>query len=174
MSVLHRSPFTRRSLLLAGSVALLPLGCASAQLPPSRKSQLLGAPLPAFNGITVNGSEFDSNSSAGMVLLVEFFDCREESRSLDDATSLYASNRELVIVGVSLAESIEATRGYVAQHAVKFPVLFDPKRSVAERVGVTSAQASLAVDRRGILRWVGDSSAPGVIREAAEALLAES
>lgn len=170
-----RARITRRSLFAATGATLLPAACASAHLPPSRSSKHLGEPLPAFNGITVNGSEFDSNSSRGMVLFVEFFEGAEDSpRTLADAGDLYADNRELVIVGISLDHAIESARGFVSRHSVKFPVLFDPERSVADRLGVTGPGTGLAVDRRGILRWIGDPRAPGVVRDATEALLGES
>lgn len=171
--MLPSSRLPRRSLLLAGTVAFLPLGCAAAKLPPSRSSRHLGSPLPAFNGVTVNGSEFDSNASRGMVLLVEFFESGAGSRSLAEASALYTKDRELVIVGISLDDSIERTRAFLAQKSVRFPVLFDPERAVAARVGVTEAGTSLAVDRRGILRWVGDPRKPGAVRQATRALLDE-
>ncbi len=122
----------------------------------------------------MNGLEFDSNSSRGLVLVVEFFDCTAGSRSLTDASELYANNRDLVIVGVSLDDSIERTRAFVAGRSIRFPVLFDPERSVATSVGVTEPGTSLAVDRRGILRWVGDARKPGAVQQATEALLDES
>ena len=172
--MLDPSSLSRRSLLTAGVVLFQPLACASTKLPPSRVSRHLGAALPSFTGTTVNGSEFDSNSSRGMVLLVEFFQCNEGSRSLADAAALYTNKRELVIVGVSLDDSIERTRAFVARREVKFPILFDPKRSVAALVGVTDPKTTLAIDRRGILRWVGDPTKPGVVEQATEALLDES
>ena len=130
--------------------------------------------MPAFTGKTVNGLEFDSNASRGLVLLVEFFECNEKSRSLTVAAELYSSNRELVIVGVSLDDSIEHTRAFVQERSVRFPVLYDPERVVAARVGVTDAGTTLAVDRRGILRWVGDATKPDAVQQATEALLDES
>jgi peroxiredoxin len=169
-----RPSLGRRSFLVAGSAALFPFACASAQLPPSRSGQYVGAPLPAFSGVTVNGSEFDSNSSRGMVLLVQFFECDGGSHSLAEAGELYASKRELVIVGVSLDESLERTRVFAAHQGVKFPVLCDQGRTVSARLGVTEPGTSLAVDRRGILRWIGDSATPGAVEQAAAALLGES
>jgi peroxiredoxin len=108
-----------------------------------------------------------------MVLLVEFFESSAGSRSLADAAALYTKDRELVIVGISLDDSIERTRAFVAEQSVRFPVLFDPERAVAARVGVTEAGTSLAVDRRGILRWVGDPRKPGAVEQATRALLDE-
>lgn len=172
--MLDPSYLSRRSLLATGVVVLSPLACASAKLPPSRSSEHLGAALPAFTGTTVNGSEFDSNSSRGLVLLVEFFECNAGSRSLADAAALYGDERELIVVGVSFDDSIERTRAFIAQRDVKFPVLFDPKHSVAALVGVTDPKTTLAIDRRGILRWVGDSTKPGVVEQATQALLDES
>jgi peroxiredoxin len=172
---LPRVRLTRRLLLLATGANVLPVACASAQLPPSRSSKHLGEPLPAFAGITVNGSEFDSNSSRGLVLFVEFFDgSRDAPRALADASTLYGDDRELVVCGVSLDPSIESARGFVSRQGVKFPVLFDPERSVAERLGVSGPGTGLAVDRRGILRWVGDPATPHAVRDATEALLGES
>lgn len=109
-----------------------------------------------------------------MVLLVEFFQCNRASRSLADAAALYTNERELVVVGVSLDDSIERTRAFVAEREVRFPILFDPKRSVAALVGVTDPKTTLAIDRRGILRWVGDPTKPGAVEQATQALLDES
>lgn len=111
-----------------------------------------------------------------MVLFVTFFgaSCGSCEQALADAGALYSDNRELVMVGVALDGSLEGARGLVARHELKFPVLFDPDHRVAARVGVTGPKTAIAVDRRGILRWVGDPSKPGVMRDAAEALLAES
>jgi peroxiredoxin len=160
----------RRSLLVGAGVTL---ACGRAALPRSSPSKHLGEPIPAFTGTTVNGSEYDSNSSLGMVLVVQFFalSCESCSHALVDAGELYADHRELVMVGVSLDPSIQSARGLVTRHSLKFPVLFDPEGSVAERLGVEGPKVGLAVDRRGILRWVGDPARPGVVREAAEALL---
>lgn len=163
----------RRSLLAGAPLVLLPFACASTPLPPSRAGQYVGAPLPAFGGVTVNGSEFDSNASRGMVLLVEFFECAEGQHALGDASEIYASHRGLVVVGVSLGESVERTRAFTTHHGVKFPVICDPERAVAARLDVTEAGTGLAVDRRGILRWIGDAKAPGVMEQAASALLGE-
>jgi len=108
------------------------------------------------------------------VLFVEFFDgSREAPRALADAATLYGDHRELVIVGISLDPSIESARGFVSRHSVRFPVLFDPERSVAGRLGVSGPGTGLAVDRRGILRWIGDPATPGAVRDATEALLGE-
>jgi len=122
----------------------------------------------------VNGSEFDSNASLGRVLLIEFFDCKEGTRSLADAAELYSSHHELTVVGVSLDDSLDRTVVFAAGRGAKFPVLFDPKREVAARLDVTAPGTSLAVDRRGILRWIGDVSNPQAVQQAAAALLGES
>jgi peroxiredoxin len=145
-------------------------------MPRSLPSRHLGAPLPAFTGTTVNGSEFDSNSALGMVLVVQFFEqgCEPCDARFEEAAGLYSDHRGLVVVGVSLEPSIEVARGLVNRHSLKFPVLFDPERTVATRLGVAGPKTGLAVDRRGILRWVGDPSKPGLLGSAAEALLAEA
>jgi len=165
---------SRRSLLLS---ALSSCACSSAVMPSSTPSKLLGGPLPAFTGVTINGSEFDSNASLGHVMVVEFFTeaCEPCEKSLVDASDLYQSHTEVVVVGVSLDESIAGARSQVERHALRFPVLHDPERRVAERLGVTDAKTSFAIDRRGILRWVGaPAKDPGAARQAAEALLGES
>jgi peroxiredoxin len=159
-------------LLAAGSV----LGCAPAALPPSSPSRLLGAPLPPFSGTTLNGSDFDSNASRGMVLAVTFFarSAKPNDNELEAAGTLYSDHPELILVGVSLDDAIETARAQVLRHSLRFPVLFDPDRHVAERLGVDGPRITLAVDRRGILRWVGDAASPSSIRAATEALLGES
>jgi peroxiredoxin len=143
-------------------------------LPPSNPSALIGAPLPAFSGTTMNGSEFDSNSSRGLVLTIAFFAGDASDAELEAAGALYAAHPDLVLVGVSLDESADSARARVARHSVHFPVLFDPDRRVASRLGVSGPRTILAVDRRGVLRWVGDSAKPALAEQAAEALLAES
>lgn len=145
-------------------------------LPPSSPNRLLNAPLPPFSGTTLNGSDFDSNASRGMVLAVTFFASSGESndRELEAAGLLYSDHPELVLLGVSLDESIEAARAQVLRHSLRFPVLFDPERRVAERLAVDGPRTTLAVDRHGVLRWVGDAASPNAVRAAAEALLGES
>jgi peroxiredoxin len=169
---LSRRALVRASLLTAGSL----VACAPAVLPPSSPSPLLGSPLPAFSGITLNGSEFDSNSSRGLVLAVAFFDSAGNSgdRDLDAAGALYSDHPDLVLVGVALDQSIEDVRAQVTRHSLHFPLLHDPDRHVAERLGVSQPRTVLAVDRRGVLRWVGDAGNPAKVRAAAEALLGES
>jgi peroxiredoxin len=145
-------------------------------MPKSVPSRHLGAPLPAFTGTTVNGSEFDSNSALGNVLVVQFFEpaCEPCDARYEEAAELYSDHQGLVVVGISLESSIQVAREVVSRHSLKFPVLFDPERSVATRLEVAGPKTGLAVDRRGILRWVGDPSKPGVLGDAAEALLAET
>lgn len=159
-------------LLTAGGA----LACAPATLPPSSPSPLLGAPLPAFSGTTVNGSEFDSNESRGLVLVVvlSMLGKGPSDRNLDTAGALYADHRDLVVVGVSLDDSIDDARRQAARHELHFPLLADPDRRVASRLGVTRAGTVLVVDRRGVLRWVGVAPSEDRLRQATDALLAES
>lgn len=164
---------TRRSLLVAAGSAF---GCARPVLPPSSPSPLLGAPLPGFSGTTLNGSEFDSNASRGLVLTVAFFafDDTSSARDIEAAGALYSDHPELVMVGVSLDETVERARSQVGHHGLHFPILFDRDRSVASLLGVTQPRTILAVDRHGRLRWVGDATRAHQMRQAAEALLSES
>ena len=164
---------TRRSLLVAAGSAV---GCAGPVLPPSSPSPLLGAPLPGFSGTTLNGSEFDSNASRGLVLTVAFFafDDASSTRDIETAGALYRDHPELVMVGVSLDETVERARTQVGRQGLHFPILFDPDRSVASLLGVTQPRTILAVDRLGRLRWVGDGTRASQMRQAAEALLSES
>src|SRR5688572_13345465 len=95
-----RHALSRRSLLLGAGSAL---ACAQAPLPKSSPNRLIGATLPAFTGTTVNGAEFDSNSSLGMVLVIGFFrgTCSSCWPALIEASAIYGDHRELVMVGVS-------------------------------------------------------------------------
>jgi peroxiredoxin len=169
-----RQTLSRRALLLTtGSF----VACAPATLPPSSPSPLLGTPLPAFSGTTLNGVEFDSNASRGFVLTVAFFDSQRAAsdRDLEMASDLYGDHHsDLVLVGVSLDASIDIARSQAERHSLRFPILFDPDRQVAMRLGVTRPGTILAVDRRGILRWVGEAKSSITVEQVAEALLAES
>jgi peroxiredoxin len=164
---------SRRSLLLLAGSAV---ACAPATLPPSSPSQLLGAPLPPFSGTTLNGSDFDSNQSRGNVLAISFFEttCTACDGELEATGALYSDHPELVLVGVSLDDSIEIARAEVRRHSLRFPILFDSERRVAQRLGVEGPRTVLVVDRRGILRWVGNHPSANAVRDAAEALLDES
>jgi peroxiredoxin len=168
-----RYALSRRAIIFGTGSSI---ACARAALPKSSPNRLIGASLPAFSGTTVNGAEFDSNSSLGMVLVVGFFkgSCGSCWPALIEASAIYGDHRELVMVGVSHDTSLDGARSLVAQHALKFPVLFDPEKAIAHRLGVSATMTSLAVDRRGVLRWAGDLSQPATVREAAEALLDES
>ena len=150
------------------------------ELPPASPSRLLGVPAPSFRRPTVQGAGFDTQSTAGRVLLLDFFAsyCQPCRRSLPALQALHRRQRppdsDLVIVGVSLDESPGAALALVERFALTFPVVHDTGNVLAGRFRVSELPATFIIDRGGRVVWAGGGDQPeGAAERAALAVLAD-
>jgi thiol-disulfide isomerase/thioredoxin len=98
-------------------------------------------------------------AAPGRVVVVDFFaswcePCREQLPRLDRlAQELH--DRGLDVYGVSFDEEREAARGFVAEVAPGFPVLWDRGGDrLAPALGIQRLPTTVVADRRGVVRLV--------------------
>jgi cytochrome c biogenesis protein CcmG/thiol:disulfide interchange protein DsbE len=163
--------------LRAWPLLLIPLAClhATAGPPPaSAASAVLGAPVPAFKRPSVQGPVFDTASSAGRVLVVDFFAayCPPCQRALPAVERLSQQRRDVVFVGVSLDGDAGLAIGQVRRHRLSFPVVHDAGNALAGRFRVTDLPATFVVDSAGRIAWASGPGQPEDALDRAVAALA--
>lgn len=175
---------TRPSIFVSCLFGLVLLGCsgkpdAGRDLP---AAVALGAPAPAYAGVTTRGQPFELAELRGKVVLLNVWatwcePCREELPELQ-ALSDRLSARGLQVVGVSVdaARDRELLHSMVAGAALRYPVVHDARNLISRIFKVVGYPTTFVIDRAGVVRWRRDGLiAPGDPELAAtlEATLAE-
>ena len=125
-------------------------------------SPLVGKPMPAFAGTTLDGSQFSSTDLAGKPAIVNFWasycipSCVDEHPVLLD---LAASHRgDLQLVGVLVNDTTDGARGFLDRYGqVSWPTLLNADGAISIDYGVTGPPETFFVDARGMVvaRHVG-------------------
>jgi cytochrome c biogenesis protein CcmG/thiol:disulfide interchange protein DsbE len=159
---------------------LLPLACAHADggagpAPPSARSPVLGAAMPAFKRPSVQGPVFDTATATGRVLVVDFFAayCLPCQRTLPAVERLARERRDVLFVGVSLDDDAGLAMRQVLRHRLTFPVVHDAGNVLAGRFRVTDLPATFVIDSAGRVAWVsGPGQSEGALDRAVAAVAA--
>lgn len=149
-----------RALAVSALVTAFSLGCASTPPPRSQASPLVGDLMPPFESTTLSGNQVISGAYQGHKVVVSFVGvkCAPCARVLTAAQSLYADDRELIVVGVFRREDAENARSVAAGLELKFPVVVDKDGALARRFKVDDqVPATFVVGESGRVRWVGGS-----------------
>lgn len=137
-------------------------------------SPLVGKPLPAFAGTTLEGGQFSSTDLAGKPAVVNFWAsycipaCVIEHPVLMDLAARYAG--ELQLVGVLVNDTPDGARGFLARYGqVSWPNLLNPDGRITIDYGVTGPPETFFVDAQGIVvaRHVGPLTAEVVAEQLA-------
>lgn len=157
-------------------LAVLSVACVRAPAP----SRATG-PVPSLVLRRLDGPPTTLDSYRGRVLLVDVWAtwCEPCRRSMpfyrDLRTALGAKGFE--VLAISVDESADDIRAYLAHTPMPFPVFHDPSGEAASRLGAAAMPTSFLVDRDGTVRWVHDGFDQGdepVVRARVMALLAET
>lgn len=142
--------------------------------PPSAPSPALGRTMPDVRRPTVQGPTFDTASSNGRVLVVDFFAayCRPCQRALPAVEALHAAHPEVAFLGVSLDDAPDAAMAMVARHHLTFPVVHDAGHVLAGRFRVTDLPSSFVVDATGRIIWASGIDSPDDALERAVTAIA--
>jgi cytochrome c biogenesis protein CcmG, thiol:disulfide interchange protein DsbE len=120
-------------------------------------SPLVGRPLPAFVGTTLEGDAFRSASLEGKPAIINVWaswcsPCVTEHPLLLDAARQHAG--ELQLVGVVYQDTSDAAHAFLARYGDgAWPDVADPSGRIALDLGVTGPPETFFVDARGIVRY---------------------
>ncbi len=153
-------------LLWASAVALAVVasGCGgagggSAAATPSGKHPLENNPAPDFSADSINGQGSVRLSQwKGKVVLVDFWatwckPCEKSFPKFEELRVKYASSG-LVVVAVSEDDEANGIKEFGANHGVKFPLVWDKDKSIANKWQPPMMPSTFLVDKKGVVRSV--------------------
>ncbi|NLX07679.1 MAG: redoxin domain-containing protein [Phycisphaerae bacterium] len=116
----------------------------------------IGDPAPELAGRTVDAAAFDLGRLTGKVVVVYFHAsfcaaCRRAVKPYDDMVEHFGPEN-LVVVGVSLDDTIEECREFIADRKPQHPQIFAgpwDSSDVAQRFRVQGVPATVLIDREG-------------------------
>jgi cytochrome c biogenesis protein CcmG/thiol:disulfide interchange protein DsbE len=139
-------------------------------------SPLVGKPMPAFAGATLDGGRFSSTELAGKPAVVNFWgsycipSCVDEHPVLLDLVARHGD--DLRMVGVLVNDTPDGARGFLARYGqVSWPNVLNADARISIDYGVTGPPETFFVDARGIVlaRHVGPLT-PALVAEQLAAL----
>jgi cytochrome c biogenesis protein CcmG/thiol:disulfide interchange protein DsbE len=170
-----RSPWLR---WLIVPLVVVPLGwllfTGLGRDPRSIPSPLIGKPMPAFAGETLDGDRFSSADLGGKPAIVNFWasycipSCVDEHPVLLDLASRHGD--DLQMVGVLVSDTADGAQGFLARYGeVSWPTVLNGDGQISIDYGVTGPPETFFVDAQGIVvaRHVGPLTAAVVARELA-------
>jgi cytochrome c biogenesis protein CcmG/thiol:disulfide interchange protein DsbE len=137
-------------------------------------SPLIGKPMPAFAGTTLDGDPFSSADLAGKPAIVNFWasycipSCVDEHPVLLDLAARHAG--DLQMVGVLVSDTPDDARGFLARYGeVSWPSMLNSDGQISIDYGVTGPPETFFVDAQGIVvaRHVGPLTAAVLAGELA-------
>lgn len=146
---------------------------------PAAKPIVADAPAPQFAVTDLNGKPIDSQSFHGKVVLVDFWatwcvPCEAEIPHLVDWQNKYA-NEGLQVVGLSMDDTSNPVKAYVAKHNMQYPVAMADEKSIAAFGGVLGLPANIVITRDGkiLAKHVGVTDINVLQTEVEQALAAK-
>jgi cytochrome c biogenesis protein CcmG/thiol:disulfide interchange protein DsbE len=119
-------------------------------------SPLVGKPMPAFAGTTLEGDRFSSADLAGRPAIVNFWasycipSCVEEHPVLLGLAARHGT--DLQLVGVLVDDSPDDARGFLARYGqVSWPNLLNADGSISIEYGVTGPPETFFIDAQGVV-----------------------
>ena len=161
---------------LALPLVLLPLGwllfTGLGSDPRVIPSPLVGKPMPAFAGTTLDGGQFSSGDLGGKPAVINFWasycipSCVDEHPVLLDLQARHGD--ELQMVGVLVNDTPDGARGFLDRFGqVGWPNVVNADSSISIDYGVTGPPETFFVDAEGIVvaRHVGPLTSAEVARQ---------
>ena len=163
MPSLSRPLRSRRSVLVAAAVAsFLLLSCqeGTAAGPKAGKSKKID-----FELTTVDGRPLGPKSFPGQVVVVDFWatwcgPCHLQAQILEPIYRDF-KGRGVQFLAANVGEEPETVKSFLKNKPFPYPVLLDPKDSVASNLGVNALPTLLVVDTKGRLAFFQPGIADG-------------
>ncbi|HEY8425708.1 MAG TPA: TlpA disulfide reductase family protein [Limnochordales bacterium] len=115
----------------------------------------VGTQAPDFTLTDLEGRPVRLSDLRGKAVLINFWatwcpPCREEMPQIE---AFYTAHRDQVeVVGISVGESPEQVRAFLAEHPYSWRFLPDPTMSVTDRYRVFAIPTSYFIDAQGVVR----------------------
>ena len=142
--------------------------------PRALPSQLIGKPLPAFAGTTLDGTAFSSADLAGRPAIVNVWASWCIPACVDEHPVLLAAARaypeQLAVVGVLYQDTADGARSFLARYGDGgWPNVLDASGAITVDLGVTGPPETFFVDASGIVRarYVGPLTAAAMAEQLA-------
>ena len=140
------------------AVALLTAPCVFAQAPERDVHREITAdeerePAPRFHAKTLDGEQFNNESTKGKVVLFEFWTtwcpyCKSEEGLVNDITTEFA-DKGLVVLAVDVAESKKVVQQYLKDHPRKCRIVMTGDTNLAAMYAANRYPIYVVVDREG-------------------------
>jgi cytochrome c biogenesis protein CcmG/thiol:disulfide interchange protein DsbE len=142
-------------------------------------SPLIGRPAAPFTLTTFEGAPLSLEALRGKVVVVNFWAswchpaCYEEAPVLERGWRAYR-DRDVVVVGVDIQDTVEAARKFIRDFSLSFPNARDLAGKVSVDYGVYGVPETFFIDKKGMIRakHVG-AVTDEVLRAHVERLLGE-
>jgi len=117
---------------------------------------LIGNSAPDFSLKDLKGRNVSLSSFSGKPVLLNFWAswcpyCRKERTHLDALHKDY-SDKNLVIISVSIDRSLETLKTFMEKNSAPFVILYDGQGRVASTFHVSGLPTSFLIDRNGIIK----------------------
>ncbi len=137
---------------------------------------LLGKPAPAFVLPTLTGGPFASESLAGSVTLLDFWEvwcgpCLESMPKIQRLADTYAVRGLQVVSIIHELKQKDVAKRMLAKRGATFPMLLGTNRSKRD-YQVNAIPLYVLVDRRGVVAFISEGFSPE-LEEAIQKLLNE-
>lgn len=139
----------------------------------------IGATMPEYTAMWLDGSKFDVASKRDKVVLLNIWatwcgPCRIEIPELQRLHDKYAS-RGFEVIGISVDESgIEPVKQFIDQQKVTYPIALDAEGKIAALFQTNFLPTSVLLDRSGKIVWkrlgLIERDDPEVLKAIEEAL----
>lgn len=132
----------------------------------SRRSQMLGQTVPAFDLPTLDGARTRSGDVAGKSVIINFWNswcipCRQEHPALVEFYRQHANDPDFAMIGIVRDDSKSDIEDYVRQEGVPYVVAFDPGSKAALDFGTRGQPETYAISPSGVI--VGSQYGPSTV-----------
>ena len=118
----------------------------------------VGALMPEYSAMWLDGSKFELETKRGNVVLLNLWatwcgPCRFEIPELQQIHNRYAP-KKFEVIGVSVDESgVESVRDFVKEHEMTYPIVLDAEGKLASVFQTSVLPTSVVLDRSGKIVW---------------------
>lgn len=116
-------------------------------------SPLLGKPAPDFSLKLFSGETLALKDMKGKTVVLNFWaswclPCADEAEDINKAERVYGGG-EIVFAGVNVMDDIEDAAEFAAKHRIKYPVGYDPEKTVHIDYGVAGVPETFFIGADG-------------------------